>query len=316
MTNETYITKYRPINLDEIIGHKAIVLSLKELLKNKSSLPHGFLFVGEPGCGKTSFSRILARELGCDDQNILEVDAGIVSGVDAMRELMSNVKYHGFGKSSTRCIIIDEVQRLSSAAWDSILKTLEEPPEHVYFCFCTTDGSKIPKAIANQRCHRYTLKEIKEQEICDYLNFVKENENLKLSTECLALISKECNGSPRQALSYLSQCRACTTPKEVADLIESAVENNEVIELCKTLMKKSSWNNISVILKNLKSQNLQPESVRINIANYFNACILNSYNDKEAIKFLTILNNFSKPIYENTGWVTLTLACGSVIYHE
>jgi len=274
------------------------------------------MFVGEPGFGKTTFARIIAKELGCDYCNITEYDAGMLSGVDAMKDLLSCLKYSGFGSNPIKFIIIDEAHRLSSAAWDSILKTLEEPPTHVYFVFCTTDGAKVPKAVTNQRCHKYNLKPVDSKEVYNLLKLVKENENLELGDDCLKLISEESTGSPRQALSYLSQCRACKTKEEVAELIESTEENNEVIELCKAVMNKSQWSNIAGILKNLKEQKLQPEFIRINMANYFSACALNSGDNKNAIKFLTILNNFTKPIYENTGWATLTVACGGAIFHE
>lgn len=316
MSNETYITKYRPITLDEVIGHKHVVTSIQGLLKDVKTLPHGFVFVSPPGLGKTSFSRIIAKHLNCDNHNILEVDAGIVTGVEAMRELLDGLKYTGFGNSPTRFIIMDEVQRLSNSAWDAILKTLEEPPPHVYFCFCTTEGNKLPDAIKNQRCHVYNLKPVEAKEIFNLLKLVKENEDLKLTDDCLEIISNECNGSPRQALSYLSQCRSCKDKKEVLELIESATENNEVVELIKALINKSHSSKIFLLLKNLKDQKLQPESVRIQIANYFTGCVLKSNEAKESIKFLKLLNNFYKPIYETTGWATLTLACGGVLFNE
>ena len=315
--NETYITKYRPISLDEVIGHKNVIASLQELFKNKATLPHGFIFISDPGLGKTTFSRIIGNILGCIDANIIEVDAGVVTGVDAMRDLISTLRYGGLGLNSNKLVILDEAHKLSSSACDALLKTLEEPPSHVYFCLCTTDGSKISNAIKT-RCHVYNLNPINSRDIYNLLKLAKENENLGLSDDCLELISSECNGSPRQALSYLSQCRACKDKKEVAELIETANENSEVIELCKMLMNSSNvnWSNIASTLKNLKKQQLQPESIRINIANWFNACALNSSNAKDTIKFLTILSNFSKPIYETTGWVTLTLACGGVVFNE
>lgn len=317
METETYITKYRPITLDEVIGHKNIVSSIQGLLKDIKTLPHGFVFISSPGLGKTSFSRIIAKHLKCDDHNILEIDAGIVTGVEAMRELLEGLKYTGFGNSPTKVIIMDEVQRLSNSAWDAILKTLEEPPAHVYFCFCTTEGNKVPDAIKNQRCHVYNLKPVDSKEIFNLLKLVKENEILEIPDDCLELISNECNGSPRQALSYLSQCRSCKDKKEVLDLIESVEENNEVIELIKALINKASWEKIGSILKSLKEQKLQPESIRIQIAHYITGCVLKSDNKStNAIKFLKLLSNFSKPIYETTGWATLTLACGGVLFDE
>lgn len=313
MTNDTYITKYRPITLDEIIGQKHVVRSLKELIKDKTKFPHGFIFEGNSGCGKTSISRIIARELKCLDHNIIEVDAGKYTGVDTTRELINNLNYTNFGNNPLKFVIMDEAHKLSSSSFDALLKILEEPPPHVYFCFCTTEGSKIPPAIKT-RCHLYNLKPVLSDEIFNLLKFVRDKENLELDDGCLSLIADESEGSPRQALSYLSQCRGCKTKEEIAELIESAIDNKEIIDLCKMLMNGSNWGDISICLKDLRKQNLQPESIRINIANWFNACALNAKNDKEVVKFLTMLSNFSKPIYDNTGWATLTLSCGGVIY--
>ena len=182
MITETYITKYRPISLDEVIGHKNVIISLQELFKNKATLPHGFIFVSDPGCGKTSFSRIIGNKLDCIDTNIIEVDAGIVTGVDAMRELISNLRYGGLGLNSNKLVILDEVHKLSSSAWDALLKTLEEPPPHVYFCLCTTDGKKVPETIKT-RCHVYNLKPVDSNEIYNLLKLVKEIQNLVIPND-------------------------------------------------------------------------------------------------------------------------------------
>lgn len=307
--DNSFITKYRPISLDEVIGNGVVVTSLKDLTKNIEKMPHCYILHSEhPGLGKTSLARILAKIVHCDDNNIIEVDAGVYTGIDAMRNLQDSLNYAGFGDNANKFIIIDEAHALSAASWKSLLKIVEEPPRHVYFVFCTTDIAKIPEAIKT-RCHCYKLLPVLSDKLLDLLEFVCNNEQLLLSKEQLKFIADNSKGSPRQALCYLSQCRACKTIDEIIVLIETSDDNKEVIDLFQSLLKKD-WSSISKILKSLKTQNLQPETIRIQLANLLTAYILNARNPNDAVKYLTILDHFSKPIYENTGWAVLTLACG------
>lgn len=308
---ETFITKYRPTTLDEVIGHKDIIKSLKELFKDKSKVPHGFIFSSDiPGIAKTSLSRIIGLELGSVLDDIIEIDGGMYSKVENARDLLSSLCYVGFTKIPVKFIIIDEAHSVSSAFWNAMLKTLEEPPSHVYFSFCTTNISKIPESIKT-RCHCYNLKPINAKDIFDLLCLVVENEQLPLTNEQLFYIAQNSDGSPRKALSYLSQCRACKTIEEIANLIESPIENATVKDLCYNLVK-GNWIKIQEILKNLKEQEILPETIRIQVCGYLNSCILNSKDKIESVRFLKLLNGFSKPFFDNTAWANLILACGGV----
>lgn len=314
MENNIFITKFRPTTFDEVLGQKQTVDSLKSLCKDITKMPHAFLLTGGSGMGKSTLGRILANQTNCSEHNLMEVDAGIYTGVDAMRTLIEGLCYAGFGESATKFIIIDECQKLSSASWDCLLKTIEEPPPHVYFCFCTTNPEKVPNTIKT-RCHSYTLKPVDKNVIFEYLMVIAEVEDIKLTKECLEIIAEGCEGSPRKALVYLSQCRECKTPEEVSEFVEYGVENKEAYDLCVKFSRKASWKDVSTILVSLKSQSIAPETIRILLANYFTACVLKAKNDEEAVKFLTIVDKFSKPIFEYTGWTNLTLACGEVVFN-
>ena len=147
--------KYRPTNLDEVIGQNAVVQSLKQQLTGQST-PHAFLFLGPSGVGKTSIARILAGMMKCDDANILEIDAATHSGVENMRSVTQMAQYRGIGESPNKFIIVDEVHALSKATFQSLLLSIEEPPPHVYWALCTTEPDKIPTTIKT-RCAAYDL---------------------------------------------------------------------------------------------------------------------------------------------------------------
>ena len=168
--------KYRPRSLQDVRGQDAVVDSLTTALK-KSTRPHSFIFTGPSGCGKTTLARILAEKFGCSPQNVIEIDAATNNGIDSMREVTSTLRYNGFGDTPNKAIIIDECHALSKAAWQSLLKSVEEPPAHVFFFFCTTENGKVPETI-NTRCQSYFLKPLRFDDLMDLLEFVVDEEAL------------------------------------------------------------------------------------------------------------------------------------------
>src|SRR5678815_3051590 len=139
-------TKYRPLTFDEVIGQDKVVADLRRVVRERRA--KSFIFSGPSGVGKTTLARIVANAFAgymATVANIEEVPAADHTGVDAMRAVANRALYRALGDSPVKAIIVDEAHRLSGAAWDVLLKPIEEPPEHVYWMFCTTHPAKIPR---------------------------------------------------------------------------------------------------------------------------------------------------------------------------
>jgi DNA polymerase III subunit gamma/tau len=223
--------KYRPSNFDDLIGHEAMVRTLSNAL-DSGRLAHAFVLTGTRGIGKTTTARIIARGLNCTGpdgaggptvhpcaqcdnckaiaedrhQDVLEMDAASRTGVDDIRELIDGVRYLPIN-ARYKIYIIDEVHMLSKNAFNALLKTLEEPPEHVKFIFATTEIRKIPVTVLS-RCQRFDLKRVDAETLADYFGKIAEKENASVEPDALALIARAAEGSVRDGLSLLDQAIA------------------------------------------------------------------------------------------------------------
>jgi len=223
MSYQVISRKYRPQRFDEVIGQAHICATLQNALKN-DRISHAYLFTGSRGIGKTSTARILAKSLNCTDPkehdpcnvcrncieitagrsiDVLEIDGASNRGIDQIRDLRENVKYPPAG-SKYRIFIIDEVHMLTKEAFNALLKTLEEPPEHVVFIFATTEPLKIPATIIS-RCQRYDFHRIPIAQIVAHLKTIAGQEGVKISDDILMLIAKKAEGGMRDAESLLDQ---------------------------------------------------------------------------------------------------------------
>lgn len=313
MSQTSLHTKYRPSTFKEVIGHTDVVKSLKKVVKEKRA--HVFLFTGPAGTGKTTLARILANEF-CGGKataaNIEEIPAALFTGVDAMRSIADKARYRSIGESPTKAIILDEAHRLSGAAWDALLKVIEEPPAHVYFMFCTTVAGKIPKTILT-RCQQYDLKALSDDDITDILVSVIEKEDLDIKEEIVEVIVDSAGGSARQALTYLESCLYCESPGEARKVMMQAGETKEVVDLARFLLDKRGrdWKKAQKILAELKG--LEAESIRIVLCNYFAAVIMGSKSEKEAARVMSILDCFSQPYYPAEKFAPLLLSVGAAL---
>jgi DNA polymerase-3 subunit gamma/tau len=218
--------KYRPQNFDELVGQAHITDLLRKLIES-GRIAHAFLFCGPRGIGKTSCARILAKSLNCKNGptlkpcgecpacleiangnsfDVIEIDGASNRGIDEIRTLRENVKFApSYGRY--KIYIVDEVHMLTSDAFNALLKTLEEPPEHVKFIFATTEVQKVPATILS-RCQRFDFKRIQLEIIMANLKSICVKENLKANQEALFAIAKAAQGSMRDALSILDQLSA------------------------------------------------------------------------------------------------------------
>ena len=303
--------KYRPKRWKDVLGQDPTVKSLRDALGSRTR-PHSFLFTGPSGTGKTTLARLVASELGINASNLIEVDAASNNGVDVMREIMAPLRYQGFGDSPNKAVILDEAHMLSKNAWNSLLKTVEEPPAHVYFFFCTTEANKVPDAIVT-RCHSYNLRPLKYDDIMDLLEYVREAEDLPTTNKVLQMIAQACNGSPRLALVMLSQAHSAETEEEVARLLEMPMENAEVIELARDLVAGTlDWGRLTKTLKAMPEQSA--ESIRIVLVAYLTACLMGSKTDKSTVRLLDMLQCFSTPYAQSDKLAPLLLSFGRYLY--
>ena len=225
MTNKSKVLalKYRPQTFKDLIGHEEIANTIYNSIKNNNSA-NAFLFTGIRGIGKTTFARIVAKALNCEqalestcekkcDQcdpiansnhiDVLEMDAASKTGVDDVRELIEFSRYPP-SLAKFKIFIIDEVHMLSKQAFNALLKTLEEPPKYLKFIFATTEVKKIPITVIS-RCQRYDLSRIKSEELSVYLKNITTKEEKDVDYNAIKLIVKLSEGSVRDALSLLDR---------------------------------------------------------------------------------------------------------------
>ncbi len=219
--------KYRPQRFSEVVGQTHVVKTLINALK-LGKLTHALLFSGIKGTGKTTIARIVAKALNClnlqegyepcnECQNcqeinkgifvdVLEIDAASNRGIDQVRELIENLKYAP-AKGRAKVYIIDEAHMLTKEAANALLKSLEEPPAHVYFILATTEPNRLPPTILS-RCQRYDFRRLDLRTVVQFLKSICQRENYDMEISALELIAREAQGSMRDALSLLDQAIA------------------------------------------------------------------------------------------------------------
>ncbi|MBS0208759.1 MAG: DNA polymerase III subunit gamma/tau [Planctomycetes bacterium] len=227
--------RYRPQTFSELVGQEHIGQALAGAIASQR-VGHAYLFTGARGVGKTSAARIFAKALNCvtgptatpcnqcdicrsvsagDDVDVLEIDGASNRGIDEIRQLRQNVNIRA-SRSRYKIYIIDEVHMLTREAFNALLKTLEEPPEHVKFIFCTTEAEKIPITILS-RCQRFDFAGIQTSSIAGRLKQIVAAEGVEAEPEALEMIARRAAGSMRDSQSLLEQLLACSGQKLTAD---------------------------------------------------------------------------------------------------
>lgn len=287
---------YRPQTLGDVIGQASVVLSLKTLLAGRT-IPHSYLFTGPSGVGKTTLSRILGKTeyLNVDSQNVHEIDAATHSGVDDMREIKKHVETPAFTRNTNRLLIIDECHTLSKSAWQSWLKIVEEPPEHLYIVFCTTEAGKVPKTIKT-RCHSFDLKPVGVKEICQLLDEVAFAEQEKWADGVFRAIANKADGSVRQALVYLHMCVGVKDKADVLRILDEAdVEGDIPIKICRVLCNYGKFSEVLKLISQLEADNV--EGIRILTVNYAAKVLLSKgKKNSDKTKYLVeVIEELSEP---------------------
>ncbi len=241
MSYLVFARKYRPQTFDEVVQQTHVTRTLANAIAG-NRVAHAILFSGPRGTGKTTVARILAKAMNCaqgptaepcnqcqscleitngNAADVFEIDGASNNSVDQVRELRENLKYMPV-HSRFKIYIIDEVHMLSLAAFNALLKTLEEPPEHILFMFATTEAHKIPITILS-RCQRHDLRRIDSRAIAEHMRRICEAEKVQIDEPSLALIAQEAGGSMRDSLSLLDHVLACAegpvTPNLIGELL-------------------------------------------------------------------------------------------------
>ena len=194
--------KYRPQTLSKVLGQPHIVTILKNAIK-LGRISHAYLFSGPKGTGKTSVARILAKEAGCSEIDLMEIDAASSRGIDEIRTLREGVRSYPL-RGKVKVYIIDEVHMLTKDAFNALLKTLEEPPAHVIFILATTDREKVPETIIS-RCQDFSFRKIPDDVLRASIISLAKNEGFIFDEESASLITMLSDGSFRDALGALDQ---------------------------------------------------------------------------------------------------------------
>ncbi|MBI1300582.1 MAG: DNA polymerase III subunit gamma/tau [Alphaproteobacteria bacterium] len=235
--------KYRPQNFDELIGQDALVRTLKNAIKS-GRIAHAFMLTGVRGVGKTTTARIIAKALNYKGPNgdsgpttestddcplcqaisedrhpdVIEMDAASRTGVDDIREILDGVRYAPT-EARYKIYVIDEVHMLSKNAFNALLKTLEEPPEHVKFIFATTEIRKVPITVLS-RCQRFDLQRIHADLLVDHFKDICKREKVKADDDAIAMIARAADGSVRDGLSLLDQAIALSGKKITSETVQ------------------------------------------------------------------------------------------------
>lgn len=324
MKYQALYRKYRPKTFDDVYGQQIVVQTLKNVIKN-NKLTHAYLFVGPRGTGKTSIAKIFAKTINClhpedglscekcdicvsnnsnENVDIIEMDAASNNGVDEIREIRNHITLLPT-VSKYKIYIIDEVHMLTTGAFNALLKTLEEPPEHIIFILATTEPHKIPLTIMS-RCQSFEFKPIPVAIIKERLKYICTQENINIDDKSLNLIAEESNGGLRDAVSMLDQLNAYADGniKYEDVLLLNGRINDDEIEKFMTEMVNDDLDSVFTKIESWQEEGknfiyicedfirfLRNELIKFKLKNSSN--IVNLIGENKTIEVIMILNKIS-----------------------
>jgi len=316
-----YTIKYRPCTVDEIVGQEVAKDIIRRALDENSVAP-AYLFHGESGTGKTTMARVLAMGVNCLAHDLptsipcmecrncdliyrqitpeyMEVNVGDKTGVDAARDLISDLMY-GTLDLKRRIIVLDECQQMTSQAQNVLLKPIEDATRDTHFILCTTEPKKIIKPLRS-RCKPVDFKMVPRASLLSLLEVICQFEGSEYSMDNLKLIVEDVP-SPRDAVSFLQQivtANKLSDPDWMKRFLDQLTEEEEakIIELAR-LVNKGMWRVVSPKLQWLMD-NYSEEQIRIALASYYAKALLNAGSEDKANKFANILGWLKRPVYSN-----------------
>ncbi len=308
--------KYRSRSLDDVIGQDHITGILKNALES-GRIAHAYLFTGPRGVGKTSVARILAHEINklpYDEENghldIIEIDAASNNGVEDVRELREKVQLAPIS-ASKKVYIIDEVHMLSKPAFNALLKTLEEPPEHIVFILATTAADKLPATIIS-RTQQYGFRPISTDDLISRLKFISKKEKIKISDDALQIIAERGDSSFRDAISLLDQLSSLFSDGEkvTAEIIEKSlglapkktivniiksIETKDFAALVDQLQQVSATGASATVLAKQMSQYIKSNIIKLpHLLPVLDGLIEVTKSAHPDIKMLSVLGSFAQ----------------------
>ncbi len=304
MSYKVLARKYRPQQFDDVIAQEHVTRTLKNALKSGRT-SSGYLFTGPRGTGKTTTARILAKAMNCvegptptpcdkcpscleiingSSLDVLEIDAASNTGVDDIRTLRENVRYlPTTGKK--RIYIIDEVHRLSGSAFDALLKTLEEPPEHVMFIMATTEPHKVPETIRS-RTQRHDFRRVSAERLKEHLKKIAESEKFAIDDDALYILARKADGSVRDGMSLLDQLYAFTeetiTVKHVNEAL-GLIDRQFYFDFVDTVAARDNSGALEMV-KKLIDSGIEINEFCIGLIDHFrNLLVLNNAQNPERL---------------------------------